>query len=312
MQQLVQFNQLYQVHSDEWSLLSEIPQNSVKITLFAELELVRQVTAFTSLEKSLVSSPVFRLVKRDNTFFWEIFSESSDVNDICQKTKDSEFDFICWPQGVDKPPKLILFDMDSTFIQIEVIDQLAARHNVGEKVAKVTEAAMQGKLDFAESLVSRVACLQGLNEAAIDDIAQSLPLSPGIPQLVEAAAKNNCYIAIVSGGFTPFVEKLKKELSLYKVKANVLEIESGQLTGKVLGSIVDAKAKAEFLSSLCEELELANSEVMAIGDGANDLLMMNEAGFNLAYHAKPTVQAQAKGRIEHTSFSLLPVVFGWS
>lgn len=222
----------------------------------------------------------------------------------------SPFDFLIWPAS-DETPKLLVFDMDSTFIEIEVIDELARLHGVGTQVAKVTEAAMRGELDFAKSLVSRVACLKGLSESSIDDICHRLPLSSGVQALIEVCHQRNVKIAIVSGGFTPFVGFLKEAMGLYKVKANCLEIKDGLLTGKVLGDIVDAQAKADFILELNEELGIKTEQFMTIGDGANDLVMMRETGFSLAYRAKPAVQKQAKGRMNSTHLNHLADIFGW-
>jgi len=222
----------------------------------------------------------------------------------------SRLDYLCWSE-VKLPPQLLVFDMDSTFIEIEVIDELARRHGVGEQVASVTEAAMQGELDFAESLVSRVACLKGLSDSAISEICEILPLSKGVEELVERCHANHIKIAIVSGGFTPFVGHLKQTMNLFSVHANELETSEGQLTGKVVGGIVDAKAKADFVKELAASLNIAADQVMTIGDGANDLVMMKESGFSLAYRAKPRVQKEALGRMNLTSLNHLADVFGW-
>ena len=261
----------------------------------------------------------YKFSKRETsgTIIWHVFAEysvlESWLNDISSGVSDSTpaFDYILWPENCQQPPKLLVFDMDSTFIQIEVIDELAKRHGVGESVSEVTEAAMRGELDFSESLISRVACLKGLVDSTIDDISQKLPLSKGVKQLVDICKTQDVKIAIVSGGFTPFVGHLQQAMGLYRVKANDLEIADGKLTGRVLGSIVDANAKAVFVNQLKDELNLNRNEIMTIGDGANDLVMMAETGFNLAYRAKPTVQAQAKGRMNITDLNQLANIFGW-
>lgn len=241
---------------------------------------------------------------------WEVFSHKDNLNSwVTGNIRNSNFDYIIWPEGQFLPPKLLVFDMDSTFIQIEVIDELARRHGVGDSVSKVTEAAMRGELDFSESLISRVACLQGLAESTIADIASQLPLSEGVDKLVVQSKENSVKIAIVSGGFTPFVQHLKQTMGLFEVKANDLEINDGQLTGKVVGHIVDAQAKADFVNQLKEKLSISSNDIMTIGDGANDLLMMNESGFSLAYRAKPAVQAKAKGRMNFTYLNHLTDIF---
>lgn len=241
------------------------------------------------------------------------YASYQEIQEWRNKNKENtSLDFVVWPKTSHQRPELLVFDMDSTFIEIEVIDELARRHGVGERVAKVTEAAMRGELDFAESLVSRVACLKGLSESAINDICTSLPLSKGVAKLVDLCHAQNVKIAIVSGGFTPFVGYLKNTLNLHKVKANVLEIDDGVLTGKVLGAIVDAKSKADFVEELMQELAVSREQVMAIGDGANDLAMMQKSGFSLAYRAKPTVQKQASGVLNHATLDLLADIFGWA
>ena len=261
----------------------------------------------------------YELSKKETpeTNIWEIRAEFSALEtwliDIFSQENDSlpPFDYILWPNNHQQPPKLLVFDMDSTFIQIEVIDELAKRHGVGESVSQVTEAAMRGELDFSESLISRVACLKGLVDSTIDDLSHKLPLSEGVAQLVGICKKQDIKIAIVSGGFTPFVSHLQQTMELYRVKANDLEIVNGELTGRVLGSIVDANAKAVFVNELKDELSLNRNDIMTIGDGANDLVMMAETGFNLAYRAKPAVQAQAKGRMNNTNLNQLADIFDW-
>jgi len=267
---------------------------------------------FTSL-LSRLNTPVYFIKKETpNLICWEVFANLVVLeNWLLEEVVSSNFDLLCWPKEHIEPPKLLVFDMDSTFIQIEVIDELARQHGVGDLVSKVTEAAMRGELDFSESLISRVTCLKGLAESTIDKMADSLPLSLGVGQLVRQSHIKNVKVAIVSGGFTPFVQRLKDRLELYEVRANNLEIVDEKLTGKVVGQIVDARIKADFVNQLKEKLNLAKNDILTIGDGANDLLMMNESGFSLAYRAKPTVQAKAKGRMNSTTLNDLICVFDW-
>jgi phosphoserine phosphatase len=261
-----------------------------------------------NLFDSINTDFVFRKTFEDELLLWELYSDEVELKKLIQsKIKLIHYDYVLWPKEHLKSPKLLVFDMDSTFIKIEVIDELAKRHGVGELVSKVTESAMRGELDFSESLISRVLCLKGLKESNINSICQSLPLSSGVEELVEKS--NNIEVAIVSGGFTPFVEFLQKTMSLYKVKANNLEIKDEELTGKVLGKIVDANEKALFIRQLQKELGLTKNDIMAIGDGANDLLMMEESGFSLAYRAKPAVQAKAKGIMNITDLNHLLNIF---
>lgn len=282
-----------------------------KLNVFAESELSIQISCFLQLIETSSEKIIFKLEQTDNEIFWTLYAKYSVLKKLQAEIIKTDFDYLLWPEASLKSPKLMLFDMDSTFIQIEVIDELAKRHGVGEKVSLITESAMRGELDFAQSLVTRVSCLKGLKESSINEIANALPLSPGVIELVNAAKSNQCETAIVSGGFTPFVETLKTKFNLFKVKANHLEVKAGKLTGSLKGDIVDAKTKALFLRQLCNDLNILPSQVIAIGDGANDLLMMQAAGFNLAYYAKPKVQQQANGRMNHTKLNQLIGLFGW-
>ena len=267
---------------------------------------------FVSLLASFGKTLYFRKKEVGNFICWDVFANNEKLATwLNEKIDESRFDFLLWPDEHLYPPKLLVFDMDSTFIQIEVIDELARLHGVGDSVSQVTEAAMRGELDFAESLISRVACLQGLAESTIDDIANKLPLSPGVAKLVAQSNNYEVKVAIVSGGFIPFVQRLKDTMGLFEVKANALEITDKKLTGKVLGNIVDARVKADFVNELREKLKINKNEILTIGDGANDLLMMKESGFSLAYRAKPAVQAKAKGRMNLTHLNHLADIFGW-
>ncbi len=189
---------------------------------------------------------------------------------------------------------LLISDMDSTLINIECVDEIADFANLKPEVAAVTEAAMRGELDFAESLLQRVHLLRGLDQQVLQRVyAERLQLNPGAEQLLAGLKPRGIRTALVSGGFTFFTERLKQRLALDFTLANVLAVESGRLTGKVVGSIVGADAKRDFLLQLCEEFGIAPEQAVAVGDGANDLKMMSQAGLSVAYHAKPTVQQQA-------------------
>lgn len=190
-------------------------------------------------------------------------------------------------------PGLLLMDMDSTVIDVECIDEIAKLAGVGEQVSAVTELAMQGKLDFAQSLENRVACLTDTPETVLQTVRDALPLMPGITNLVTELKTRGWKVAIASGGFTFFADYLKERLALDAAVANVLEIENGKLTGKVSGDIVDANVKASTLVALAEQWNIPKSQTIALGDGANDLVMMAEAGLGVAYHAKPIVRQQA-------------------
>jgi len=189
---------------------------------------------------------------------------------------------------------LLLTDMDSTLINIECIDEIADFAGVKPQVAAITEAAMRGELDFAASLTQRVATLEGLDEGVLQRVYdERLSPNPGAEEMVEGLQRHGVRVGVVSGGFTYFTDRLKSRLALDFSRANVLEKQGGKLTGRVVGHIIDATAKAHFLDELCEELRISPQQSIAMGDGANDLLMMQRAGLGIAYRAKPKVQVQA-------------------
>ena len=189
---------------------------------------------------------------------------------------------------------LICFDMDSTLITIECIDELADFAGKKEEVSSVTEAAMRGEIDYRESLRRRLALLAGLDARVLARVyGERLLLSHGARELLEAAQNAGLRTAILSGGFTYFTERLRIELGFDFATSNELEISGGKLTGKVVGDIVDASAKAHHLARLTDELGLKKEQVIACGDGANDLMMMAQAGLSVAFHAKPATRAKA-------------------
>lgn len=195
---------------------------------------------------------------------------------------------------------LCVMDMDSTLISIECIDEIADMIGIKPKVAAITERAMQGELDFAQSLRERVALLQGLHESDLMRVlTERLQLNPGAKEWINACKDNNITTMLVSGGFDFFADRVKAMLGLDYAIANSLEIIEGKLTGRILGDIVDAQTKANELVKLRDKLGLTVAETIAIGDGANDLIMMSVAGIGIAYHAKPLVQAQATYSLNH-------------
>ncbi|WP_448548269.1 phosphoserine phosphatase SerB [Thalassotalea fusca] len=202
-------------------------------------------------------------------------------------------------------PGILVMDMDSTTIEIECIDEIAALAGVGEEVAEVTELAMQGQLDFAQSLHQRVATLSGAPESILKQVADNIPLMPGLKELITTLQHHDWKIAIASGGFTYFADYLKSMLSLDEARANTLEIVDGKLTGKVLGDVVDAQVKADTLRQLQQAYNLPFTQTVAMGDGANDLIMMNAANLGVAFHAKPIVMQQAACAINHTGLDTL-------
>ncbi|MGF1727380.1 phosphoserine phosphatase [Photobacterium nomapromontoriensis] len=217
-------------------------------------------------------------------------------------------------------PGLVVMDMDSTAIEIECIDEIAVLAGVGPQVAEVTERAMQGDLDFEQSLRQRVATLAGADASILETVRATLPLMPELRELVATLHHYGWKAAIASGGFTYFSDHLKQELRLAHAQSNKLEIIDGKLTGKVLGEIVDANAKARILHALAEEHGIALHNTIAVGDGANDLVMINAAGLGVAYHAKPKVEKAAPVAVRYAdlgavicllSVSLLPQQLDW-
>lgn len=197
--------------------------------------------------------------------------------------------------------RLVQLDVDSTFIQQEAIELLAAKAGVLEEVARITQAAMRGELDFSESLIARVALLEGLSEESIMQVQSEITLTDGAVELVEMLHSKGHCISLVSGGFTNILQPLVDQLKIDFYRANTLEIVDGRLTGKVLGSIVDRAAKAQALREFAKACSVELSNTVAIGDGANDLDMMAIAGISIAFNAKPIVQTAADYSITEPS-----------
>ena len=194
--------------------------------------------------------------------------------------------------------RLICFDMDSTLIQTECIDELAKRAGVGDKVSEITARAMHGEIDFKESFKERVALLKGLDASVLKDIAENMPITEGTDRLMSVLKTCGYKIAILSGGFTYFGEYLRKKYGIDYVYANELEIgDDGKLTGRYVGDIVDGQRKAELLKLIAQVERVNLAQTIAVGDGANDLPMIGEAGLGIAFHAKPRVVANAKQSI---------------
>ena len=202
--------------------------------------------------------------------------------------------------------KLIVADMDSTMITVECIDELADYAGIKAQIAAVTEAAMRGELDFGEALDARVALLKGLDEDVIARcLAERVKIMPGAKALVRTMRGWGATAILVSGGFTRFAEPVAAEIGFTRAIANVLEIADGRLSGTVTKPIVDASTKLATLSEAVLELGLPSAETLAVGDGANDLAMITQAGLGVAYHAKPVVAAAAGARIDHGDLSAL-------
>ncbi|MBT6038679.1 MAG: phosphoserine phosphatase SerB [Halieaceae bacterium] len=198
-----------------------------------------------------------------------------------------------------RPYRLAVFDMDSTLIQCEVIDELARVAGVGAQVAAITNRAMRGELDFQESFIERVALLKGLELNAVDRILEVMPITEGVSELLLTLRARGVYTAILSGGFLPFAQYLQRRFGFDEVHANGLDSDGGVLTGKVQAPIVDGDYKRKALLDIAERKNIALEDTIAVGDGANDLPMLMTAGLGVAYAAKPLVQAQVDLQLNH-------------
>ena len=207
--------------------------------------------------------------------------------------------------------RLVCFDMDSTLIQAEVIDELARKAGVYDKVSAITESAMRGEIDFNESFKQRVSLLKGLDESVMKEVAESLPLTEGAERLFKTLKKYGYRTAILSGGFTYFGNYLKNKLNIDYVFANELEIIDGKLTGRHIGEIINGQKKAELLKLLAFKEDINLAQVIAVGDGSNDLPMLREAGLGIAFHAKPKVKASAKHAISTIGLDAILYLLGF-
>lgn len=215
-----------------------------------------------------------------------------------QVSTEEQFDISMQEDNIyRRSRRLVCFDMDSTLIETEVIDELADRAGVGAQVRAITESAMRGEIDFTESFKRRVALLKGLDESVMKDIAEHLPFTEGLERMMEVLHRAGYKTAILSGGFTYFGNYLKKRFGFDYVYANELEIKDGRLTGNYIGDIVDGKRKAELLRLIAQFENIHIACTIAVGDGANDLPMLATAGLGIAFHAKPKVKLTAEQSI---------------
>ena len=212
--------------------------------------------------------------------------------------------------GKRSDKKLIVFDMDSTLIQHEVIVEMARVYGVGDKVKEITERAMNGELNFDEALRERIALLKGLKRKDLEEIQSHLKLSPGVERLILELRKKGYKTAILSGGFQFFADNFKKRLQMDYAFANVLDFENDALSGKVTGTIINAEEKARMVEVLAKKENISLDQVVAVGDGANDLPMLAKAGFGIAWHAKDTVRKQARHLVHHSPMTTILYFLG--
>ena len=284
------------------------------INILGETLAAKQIAAVTRImsDQSLNIDSIKRLTGRVSVVDHDEYPRSCvqlSVSGILADKKDMTAKFMDISRSLDvdisfqednmyrRNRRLVCFDMDSTLIQTEVIDELAELAGVGMQVRTITESAMNGEIDFKESFKKRMALLEGLSEDVLQNVAINLPLTKGVHRLMRALKYYGYKTAILSGGFTYFGNYLQKELGFDYVHANELEIIDGKLTGNYIGEIIDGDKKAELLRTIAEKEGIHINQTIAIGDGANDLPMLNLAGLGIAFHAKPTVKENAESSI---------------
>ena len=273
----------------EWLLFTLNPLEAKLL----KSEVKKSCSAIDAL--SIVALPIklesYQFVYRISITAGDNHPKESLMTAIEKASQSLSFDY-CYLTSV-KPIKLAVFDMDSTLIPMEVIDELACEAGVNDQVSKITEAAMRGELDFNQSFEQRLSLLKGMSEQAVESVKSRLRFNPGVERFIKYLVEQGAVVAIASGGFTPFAEALSDKAPITKVVANQLEFEQGQLTGVAAKPIVNADIKAMQLQQWKNELGLKTEEVMAVGDGANDSLMLSVAGLGVAYKAKPLLRRKA-------------------
>ena len=304
----------------ELGLLSQISQTLA--SLHPAIRILHQDTLVNELDwqandtlaQAEQTSPV-------TTIRWILTLESdSDIQDLPHRVKQIaannlyHVDVNVMPLAtLVRPHKLALFDMDSTLIEQEVIVELAKKAGIGEQVDTITESAMRGEIDFAESFTRRVALLKGLSSEVLEDIiANHITFSPGAKRLISALKNHGYYVVLVSGGFNYFAEYVKSSLGMDESYANDLDIVDNLVTGEITSAIVDGKRKAEILQAVAQRLGIKLSETVAVGDGANDLPMLGLADIGIAYRAKPIVRDQANYAVTVAGLDGVMTVLGLS
>ncbi|WP_348633903.1 phosphoserine phosphatase SerB [Shewanella sp. WXL01] len=248
------------------------------------------------------------LLTRSNSYLGFELTFNAQHQDVVADFPSSSLAQYFWmtqPLAKLAQPGLLVMDMDSTAIEIECIDELAAMAGVGDAVAEVTAQAMRGELDFEQSLRTRVSKLAGADEAIITELCANLPIMPGLEDSLSELKQHQWKLVVASGGFTPFVNDLKQKLGLDAAFANELVIESGTLNGTVTGDVVDAQYKADVVVRMAEQWGIGCGQRVAIGDGANDIPMINQADLGLAFHAKPKLKQQADIAIDRLDMRAL-------
>jgi phosphoserine phosphatase len=284
------------------------------LTAICDATLQSQVAALIQGAVTAAGAKVRNCRAIDDGFIFELSAEKSAGTTASPRARAAELrraaaaalaerklpvDLAASPAEHRQLPELLVLDMDSTLITIEVIDELGRRHGVGAEIAEITERAMRGELDFEASLRARVAKLAGLRASALDEVAAALTLSPGAEHLISSLLARGAAVAIASGGFTFAATALKQRLGLTAAYANQLEVAGGALTGDVLGEVITAERKAEVVRELAAARGVPAERTAAIGDGANDRLMLAASGFGVAFRAKPVLAGFADAAIDH-------------
>ena len=325
LQMQVRFQPIDQQNYEEWVSLQGKPRHIV--TLLARQITAEQIAKLTQIMsgKGLNIDNISRLSGRvalsgdQKSNACVEFSARGFVDDV--SALRAKFADVATSLDVDiafqednmfrRTRRLVCFDMDSTLIEAEVIDELAKAAGVGDEVIAITEAAMRGELDFKQSFTKRMSLLKGLDENVLEGIAKSLPITEGAEKLVSTLKKLGYKTAILSGGFNYFGQYLKDRLGIDYVYANELDIVDGKVSGKVVGEIVDGQRKAELLRELAAKEMISLKQVVAVGDGANDLPMLSIAGLGIAFRAKPLVRAEAKQSISNLGLDAILYLMGF-